>query len=93
MGFKQRSTRDAAMAARAAEAQGQTLTKEQQEEKKAWDDAYNEARPSRAKLQEEVDNYRKGYGGVMTQRVPVMRQLKPAETQRPATTKPPHSAA
>jgi uncharacterized protein len=75
MGFKQRSTRNAAMAARAAEAQGQTLTKEQQEAKKAWDEAYNQALPSREKLQEEVDNYRKGYGGVMTQRVPVMRQL------------------
>jgi uncharacterized protein len=83
LGFKQRSTRDAAMAARAAEAQGQKLTKEQQEEKKAWDEAYNEARPSREKLQEEVDNYRKGYGGVMAQRVTVMRQLNFAPVYYP----------
>jgi uncharacterized protein len=74
-GFRQRSTRNAAMAARAVEAQGRALTKEQQDEKKAWDEAYNQALPSREKLQEEIDNYRKGYGGVMTQRVPVMRQL------------------
>jgi uncharacterized protein len=74
-GFRQRSTRNAAMAARAVEAQGRALTKEQQDEKKEWDEAYNQALPSREKLQEEVDNYRKGYGGVMTQRVPVMRQL------------------
>ena len=75
MGFRQRSTRNAAVAARAAEAQGQTLTKEQRDAKKEWDEAYNTALPSREKLQEEIDNYRKGYGGVMTQRVPVMRQL------------------
>jgi uncharacterized protein len=75
MGLKQRSTRNAAMAVRAAEAQGQTLTKEQQDAKRAWDEAYNQALPSREKLQEEVDNYRRGYGGVMTQRAPVMRQL------------------
>jgi len=74
-GFRQRSTRNAAMAARAVEAQGRALTKEQQDEKKEWDEAYNQALPSREKLQEEVDNYRKGYGGVMTQRVLVMRQL------------------
>ena len=75
LGFSQRSTRNAAMAARAVEAQGQPLTKEQQDAKKEWDEAYNTALPSRQKLQEEVDNYRKGYGGVMTQRVPIMRQL------------------
>src|SRR5687767_5682757 len=74
-GFNQRSTRNAAMAARAVEAQGRPLTKEQQDEKKEWDEAYNQALPSREKLQEEVDNYRKGYGGVMTQRVPIMRQF------------------
>ena len=74
-GFMVRSTRDAAVAARAVEAQGGTLTKEQQEQQKAWDEAYNQALPSREKLQEEVDNYRKGYGGVMSQRVPVMRKV------------------
>ena len=74
-GFSRRSTRNAAMAARAVEAQGQSLTKEQQDAKKEWDEAYNMALPSRQKLQEEVDNYRKGYGGVMTQRVPIMRKF------------------
>ena len=74
-GFRQRSTRDAAVAARAVEATGQSLTKEQQEAKKAWDEAYNAALPSKEKLQEEVDNYRKGYGGVMTQRAPIMRKF------------------
>jgi uncharacterized protein len=73
--FSQKSKRDAAMGARAVEAQGRQLTKEQQEAKKAWDEAYNEALPSKEKLQEEVDNYRRGYGGVMEQRAPVMRQL------------------
>jgi uncharacterized protein len=75
MGFSQRSTRDKAMAARAVEAKGQTLTKEQQDAKKEWDETYNRALPSTQKLQEEIDNYRKGYGGVMTQRGPIMRQF------------------
>lgn len=74
-GFNQRSTRNAAMEARSVEAQGRPLTKEQQDAKKEWDEAYNHALPSKEKLQEEVDNYRKGYGGVMTQRAPVMRKL------------------
>ena len=74
-GFSQRSTRNKAMAARAVEAQGKPLTKEQQDAKQEWDEAYNEALPSKQKLQEEIDNYRKGYGGVMTQRVPIMRQF------------------
>jgi uncharacterized protein len=75
MGFSQRSTRDKAMAARAVEAKGQALTKEQQDAKKAWDETYNRALPSKQKLQEEIDNYRKGYGGVMTQRAPIMRKF------------------
>jgi uncharacterized protein len=74
-GFSRRSTRDAAMAARAVEAQGKPLTKEQQDAKKEWDETYNGALPSRQKLQEEVDNYRKGYRGVMTQRAPIMRKF------------------
>jgi len=74
-GFSVRSTRNAGMEARAAEAKGRPLMKEQQEAQKAWDEAYNQALPSKEKLQEEVDNYRKGYGGVMTQRAPVMRKL------------------
>jgi uncharacterized protein len=74
-GFSRRSTRDAAMAARAVEAQGKPLTKEQQDAKKEWDETYNGALPSRQKLQEEVDNYRKGYRGVMTQRASIMRKF------------------
>ena len=74
-GFSQRSTRDAAVEARAAEARGLTLTMEQRDAMKEWDEAYNRAVPSKEKLQEEVDNYRKGYGGVMTQRAPVMRKF------------------
>jgi len=74
-GFIQRSARNEATAARAVAAKGQALTKEQQESIKNWDEAYNRALPSKAKLQEEVDNYRKGYGGVMTQRAPIMRKF------------------
>ena len=74
-GFSRRSTRDAALAARAAEAQGQPLTKEQQDAKKAWDEAYNAAVPSKETLQEEVDNYRGGYLSVLKQRVPIMRKF------------------
>jgi uncharacterized protein len=74
-GFDRKSTRDKAMAARTVEAKGTPLTKEQQEAKKKWDEAYNGALPSKQKLQEEVDNYRKGYGGVMTQRAPIMRKF------------------
>jgi uncharacterized protein len=83
MGFNQRSTRNESMAARAAEAQGKPLTKEQKDAKKEWDEAYNQALPSKQKLQEEIDNYRKGYGGVMTQRLPVMRQLNFAPVYSP----------
>jgi len=74
-GFSQRSTRNEAMAARVVEAQGKPLTKEQQDAKKEWDEVYNRVLPSRQKLQEEIDNYRKGYGGVMTQRAPIMRKF------------------
>ena len=74
-GFSVRSTRNAGMEARAVEAKGQPLSKEQQEAKRTWDEAYNQAVPTKEKLQEEVDNYRKGYGGVMTQRAPVMRKI------------------
>src|SRR4029079_17849770 len=51
-GVSRRSTRNAAMAARAAEAQGLPLTKEQQEANKTWDEQYNAARPSKQKMQE-----------------------------------------
>ena len=74
-GFSHRSTRNAAIEARAADARGQTLTTQQREAEKEWDEVYNGALPSKAKLQEEVDNYRKGYRGVMTQRAPLMRKF------------------
>jgi uncharacterized protein len=74
-GFSRRSTRDAAMAARAVEAQGQPLTKEQQDAKEAWDEVYNAALPSKDKLQEEVDNYRLSYVSALRQRVPMMRKF------------------
>jgi uncharacterized protein len=74
-GFSQRSTRNEAMAARAVEAQGRPLTKEQQDAKKEWDDVYNRVLPSKQKMQEEVDNYRRSYGGVMEQRAPIMRKF------------------
>jgi uncharacterized protein len=74
-GVSRRSTRDAAMAARAVEAQGQPLTKEQQDAKTAWDEAYNTVVPSKEKLQEEVDAYRGGYLSVLKQRVPIMRKF------------------
>jgi uncharacterized protein len=75
LGFGRRSERNEAMAARAADAQGQKLTKEQQDAKKEWDETYNEVLPSRAKLQEEIDNYRKGYGGAMGERAQVTRKF------------------
>ena len=74
-GFSTRSDRDAALAARAVETRGQPLTKEQQDAKKQWDEEYNRALPSKQQLQEHVDNYRKGYRGVMTERVPIMRAI------------------
>lgn len=74
-GFSRRSTRDAAMAARAVEGQGRALSQEQQDAKKAWDEQYNAALPSRQKLQEEVDNYRKSYWSVLRQRVEIMRKF------------------
>jgi len=72
-GFERRSLRNASVAARAAEAQGQQLTKEQQEAKTAWDKAYNEALPPRADVQKEIDDYRGGYIRTFRQRVKVLR--------------------
>ena len=46
VGFSRRSDREAALAARAVEATGQPLTKEQQDAKKEWDEEYNRALPS-----------------------------------------------
>jgi uncharacterized protein len=72
-GLSRKSTRDEAVAARAVEALGRPMTKEQHDAKKKWDEMYNALVPSQEKLQEEVDNYRRGYRGVMEQRVAAMR--------------------
>ncbi len=61
-------SRDAAMEARAAEARGQTLTSEQADAIAAWDETLAEVAPPRAELQKEVDNYRRGYVGAITER-------------------------
>jgi uncharacterized protein len=72
-GLSRKYTRDEAVAARAVEALGRPMTKEQHDAKKKWDEMYNALVPSQEKLQEEVDNYRRGYRGVMEQRVAAMR--------------------
>jgi uncharacterized protein len=74
-GLQRRSMRNAAVAARAVEAQGGTLTEEQRDAKQAWDEAYNGLLPSREKLQEEVDDYRDGYASAFRQRAKVMRKF------------------
>jgi uncharacterized protein len=56
------------MDARAAEARGQVLTAEQKEAITRWDEVLEDVAPSRADLQKEVDNYRKGYVGALTER-------------------------
>jgi uncharacterized protein len=74
-GLQRRATRNAAVAARAIEAQGATLTQEQQDAKKAWDETYNNALPSREKLQAEIDDYRNGYVSAFRQRAKIMRKF------------------
>jgi len=74
-GLQRRSVRNAAVAARAVEAQGGTLNEEQREAKEAWDEAYNAALPSREKLQAEVDDYRNGYVSAFGQRAKIMRKF------------------
>ena len=67
-GLSKRSGRQAAMDARAAEARGQVLTAEQKEAITQWDETLKEVAPPRADLQKEVDNYRSGYVGALTER-------------------------
>ncbi len=85
VGLQRRSVRNAAVAARAVEAQGGTLTEEQREAKEAWDQAYNGFLPSREKLQAEVDDYRNGYVSAFDQRAKIMRKFNfiPAYSPRP----------
>jgi uncharacterized protein len=74
-GLRMRSVRDASVAARAAERQGATLTEEQREARKAWDEAYNGFRPSKETMQKEIDAYRGGYISSIKQRVPLLRKF------------------
>ena len=60
--FERRSTRNAAVAARAAQAQGRTLTQEQRDAIRDWDRIYNASLPPREEVQKEIDDYRGGYG-------------------------------
>ena len=71
--FERRSTRDAAVAARAAQAQGQTLTQEQRDAIRDWDRIYNGALPPRSEVQKEIDDYRGGYVRTFQQRVKLIR--------------------
>jgi uncharacterized protein len=75
MGLRNRSLRDASVAARAAERQGATLTEEQREARKAWDETWNAVRPSKETMQKEIDAYRGGYFSSIAQRVPIMRKF------------------
>ena len=59
--FERRSTRNAAVAARAAQAQGRTLTQEQRDAIRDWDRIYNASLPPREEVQKEIDDYRGGY--------------------------------
>ena len=72
-GFRQRSTRDAAMAARAAESQGRTLTQQEKDAKQEWDRAWNRNLPPRSEVQKEIDDYRGGYVSTFRQRVKFLR--------------------
>jgi uncharacterized protein len=71
-GLNKRSNRQEAAEARAAEARGQTLTDEQKEAITNWDETLEEVAPSREDLQAEVDNYRSGYVGAITERAEVV---------------------
>jgi uncharacterized protein len=73
-GLRNRSLRNAAVAARAVEAQGRTLSQEQQDAKKAWDEAYNTGLPSRQEMQKEVDDYRGGYVRTFWRRFAILRE-------------------
>ena len=71
--FERRSTRNAAVAARAAQAQGRTLTQEQRDAIRNWDRIYNASLPPREEVQKEIDDYRGGYVRTYQQRVKVLR--------------------
>ena len=69
--FDKQSQREAAVQTQAAEAKGQTLTKEQTDAKETWAKVVKEQSPPHADLQKEVDDYRSGYGGAMRQRAAI----------------------
>ena len=71
--FERRSVRDAAVAARAAEAQGRTLTQDEKDARLAWDRIWNRNLPPQSELQKEIDDYRGGYVSTFRQRVKVLR--------------------
>jgi uncharacterized protein len=71
-GLNKRSSRQAATEARAAEARGQALTDDQKEAITEWDETLEEVAPPREELQAEVDNYRSGYVGALTERAEVV---------------------
>lgn len=73
-GLSMRSSRQAAMDARAAETRGEALTAEQKEAITTWDETLEEVAPPGADLQEEVDNYRRGYMGALTERAQMVRE-------------------
>ena len=71
--FERRSTRNAAVAARAAQAQGRTLTREQRDAIRDWDGIYNGYLPAREEVQKEIDDYRGGYVRTFQQRLKLLR--------------------
>ena len=73
-GLNKRSSRQAAADARAVEARGQALSAEQKEAITKWDETLEEVAPPREALQAEVDNYRRGYVGALTERVAILVQ-------------------
>ncbi len=59
--FDNLKLRDKAMAVRALEAQGKPLSDEQKEDKKKWEDKWNEMKPSGTVLAKEIDAVRGSY--------------------------------
>jgi uncharacterized protein len=73
-GLNKRSSREAATEARAAETRGDALTDDQKEAITSWNETLEEVEPPRDDLQAEVDNYRSGYVGAITERAEMVLQ-------------------
>jgi uncharacterized protein len=73
-GLSKRSSRDRAAAARAAEARGESLSAAQKEAVSGWNATLAKVAPPRDELQKEVDNYRSGYAGAITERAKIVLQ-------------------